>query len=127
MLLVCAGTEGSFSIDDFYAAGLIARILAENGFSLSDLAWSAALLAARNVNEVVNEKTCRHLRTLKEKSFSEDISYCLEVDASHIIPIYNPEEEYIHVTLLRFSLFVQGQKQSYFSADPRLTADFYGT
>ncbi len=86
--LLCAGTEGAFTIEDFYCAGLIARGLASRGYALSDLAWSAALLAQRPVAEVVNERTCSHVRTLIRRGLRADIPYCIECDASTTVPCY---------------------------------------
>ncbi len=89
--LVCAGTEGAFTIEDFYCAGLIARDLAAAGRSLSDLAWAAVLLAERPVAEVVNERTCSHVRTLIRRGLGADLPYCLEVDASTAVPTFAPD------------------------------------
>jgi 2-phosphosulfolactate phosphatase len=86
--LVCAGTEGEFTIEDFYCAGIIARELAAAGRTLSDLAWTAALLAERPVAEVVNERTCAHVRTLIGRGLGSDVPYCLAVDASADVPRY---------------------------------------
>lgn len=86
--LVCAGTEGRFTIEDFYCAGLVARQLAATGRSLSDLAWAAALLAERPVAEVVNERTCAHVRTLLRRGLGADVPYCLAVDSSEAVPRY---------------------------------------
>ncbi len=86
--LLCAGTEGAFTIEDFYCAGLIARALIPRGYALSDLAWSAALLADRPAAEVVNDRTCSHVRTLIRRGLSADVPYCLDCDASTIVPRY---------------------------------------
>ncbi len=86
--LVCAGTEGAFTIEDFYCAGLIARGLSSHGYVLSDLAWSAALLADRPVAGVVNDRTCSHVRTLIRRGLGADVPYCLDCDASTTVPRY---------------------------------------
>ena len=89
--LVCAGTEGAFTIEDFYCAGLIARELAAAGRGLSDLAWAAALLAERPLAEVVNERTCAHVRTLIKRGLGRDVPYCFAVDASAAVPRFVSE------------------------------------
>jgi hypothetical protein len=58
---------------------------------LSDLAWSAALLAERPVAAVVNERTCRHVRTLIGRGLGADVPYCLAVDASTLVPRFRTE------------------------------------
>ena len=87
--LLCAGTEGAFSLDDFYAAGVVARGLAGSGWALSDSAWAAALLAERPVDEVVNRSTCRHYGRLLERGFDDDVSYALTPDSSRLVPVYD--------------------------------------
>jgi 2-phosphosulfolactate phosphatase len=86
--LLCAGTEGAFTIEDFYCAGLIAADLASRGYVLNDLAWSAALLGGRPAAEAINERTCSHVRTLVRRGLAADLPYCLELDASTAVPRY---------------------------------------
>jgi 2-phosphosulfolactate phosphatase len=88
--LACAGTEGEFTIEDFYCAGLIARVLADRGRSLSDLAWSAAFLTDRPVAEAVNRGTCSHVRTLERRGLGRDVPYCLACNVSDRVPLYVP-------------------------------------
>ena len=90
-VLVCAGTEGSFSIEDFYAAGLVAAVVAEHAsWTLTDIAWAALKLAKEPVHLVVNETTCKHLKTLIKKGFSEDITFALEGQgSSSLVPVYD--------------------------------------
>jgi len=92
VLLVCSGTEGRFSSEDFYAAGLIAGSLAARGYLLSDLAWTAALLARIPLEEAVNARTCAHLRFLIDTGFEEDVRFCLCGEVSRLVPRYHPAE-----------------------------------
>ena len=91
--ILCAGTAGAFSLEDFYCAGMIASRLAAGGFTaLSDFAWAAVKLSGLPVEEVVNEKTCRHLGFLLEKGFSLDVKLALSVEddaADRIVPVYD--------------------------------------
>src|SRR3546814_12291139 len=52
ILLVCSGTRGMFSLEDFYGAGYFARLLWERGgcerFALSDSAIAAMHLSRNN-------------------------------------------------------------------------------
>jgi 2-phosphosulfolactate phosphatase len=84
--LVCAGTEGRLSIEDLYAAGIVAARLSLEGYALDDGASAAAILAGTEVSTVVNERTCRHYRTLMGLGLSDDINYCLELNCSSAVP-----------------------------------------
>lgn len=86
--IVCSGTDGSFSLDDFYAAGVIARRLNGVAAGVDDAAAAAILLAERPLHEVVNRDTCRHVRVLEEKGFGGDVGFCFEMDRSGVIPLY---------------------------------------
>ena len=98
-VLVCAGTEGSFSIEDFYAAGLIASVIGEDGeWRLTDIAWVAAKLAKTPIGSAVNSTTCRHLGILLEKGFEEDVAFSIGADTdsafqSKLVPVYDAEKK----------------------------------
>ena len=77
--IVCAGTEGAFSIEDFYCAGLVLTGLLEWGSAtLTDFAHAARVLAAQPVHGVVNTATCKHLSYLEKIGFSQDVRIALE-------------------------------------------------
>jgi 2-phosphosulfolactate phosphatase len=86
VVFICAGTEGFFSIEDTYAAGCMAAALVESGYSLSDAAWAAALVASRPVSEVVTPETCRHYRTLLSLGFGADVDFAMKMDTTLIVP-----------------------------------------
>ena len=90
--LVCAGTEGSFSIEDFYAAGLVAAVLKEHGWRLRDLAAAAALIARESPTQVINLETCFHFGTLSRLGLEADLDYCLALDVSEVVPVYDPDD-----------------------------------
>lgn len=78
VFLLCAGTEGSFSIEDFYCAGIVASQIESADFAeLSDFAWAAAKLSAMSLEEAVNLHTCKHMSALQDKGFSEDLEFAL--------------------------------------------------
>lgn len=97
VVILCAGTEGRFSIEDFYAAGLLVSHLArrENA-ELTDIAWAAVKLAEQPLPTVVNETTCSHYAALIAKGFGEDVSYALGIgnsskiaDGCAIVPVFD--------------------------------------
>ena len=76
--LLCAGTRGAFSIEDFFCAGLIAARLASlGGVTLTDVGWAAVKLSELPVESVVNEQTCGHLDFLVREGFREDVELSL--------------------------------------------------
>jgi len=91
--LLCAGTQGRFSIEDFYCAGLVASHIRELcKANLDDFSWAAAKLTQLPVSSVVNAGTCKHLAFLLESGFKTDIELALstEHDGSNIaVPLYD--------------------------------------
>lgn len=78
LYLLCSGTGGAFSIEDYFCAGTIASHLAAAGeFTPTDFAWAAVKLAGLPVGDVVNANTCRHLGFLIDKGFSADVELSL--------------------------------------------------
>ena len=89
VIIACAGTEGAFSIEDAYAAGLLAAHLSRSAESMSDAAWGAIEIARRGVDQVITPTRCRHLAVLEEKGFGADIQYALEIDSSDLVPFFD--------------------------------------
>ncbi|MBT3275658.1 MAG: 2-phosphosulfolactate phosphatase [Spirochaetales bacterium] len=93
--IICAGTGGSFSIEDFYCAGILAAELGELGsHMLSDFARASVFLAEHPVSKAVNSSTCKHLGYLASLGprFRRDIQIALEADSdrgSRDVPIYD--------------------------------------
>ncbi len=86
--LLCAGTRGAFSIEDFYCAGLIAAQLVHT-YSFDDFAWAAAGLTQVPIADVVNARTCRHLNFLLESGFKTDVEFALSQDVTDVVPLYD--------------------------------------
>ena len=81
--IICAGTDGRFSIEDFYCAGLIVSAFAVKGYGVpTDQAWAAAILADLPIAAVVNGTTCRHMAVLQKKGFFRDLELALHVETS---------------------------------------------
>ncbi|OFY52236.1 MAG: hypothetical protein A2X22_09650 [Bacteroidetes bacterium GWF2_49_14] len=92
--LICAGTNGEFSLDDFLCAGLIADSLtSEEEMTPNDLVH-LAIKTWREAKSDVHQalSACRHYNILKDKGFSEDLDYCLSRDLFRILPVYDPKE-----------------------------------
>ncbi|MFA6128007.1 MAG: 2-phosphosulfolactate phosphatase [Bacteroidales bacterium] len=91
--LICAGTNGEFSLDDFLCAGLICSNLQNSGeFELDDLCrlaihhWNSA---KTDIHLALAEAT--HYNVLKSKGFDRDLDYCLRLNTNNILISRNPE------------------------------------
>jgi 2-phosphosulfolactate phosphatase len=80
--IICAGTDGRFSIEDFYCAGAIVSALATEGYGVpTDQAWAASKLSDLPMASVVNRATCRHVAVLERKGFGRDLELALRMES----------------------------------------------
>lgn len=94
--LICAGTNGEFSLDDFLCAGLICSTLQKSGgFEFDDL----GRLAIQNWNQSKSDihaalSRAKHYNILKSKGFDIDLDYCLQKDTHNILVRRNTENRF---------------------------------
>ncbi|WP_366923517.1 2-phosphosulfolactate phosphatase [Metallumcola ferriviriculae] len=83
--LVCAGTKGNFSLDDFAAAGAIIKYLTKMcKVSLADSAQAALLLTEQhNLRSIFNQSL--HGQRLVELGFEKDVDYCSQLATMDLI------------------------------------------
>jgi len=84
MTIVCAGREGSFSIEDTLCAGMI---LSELEGEMSDAAVAAVSIFEQyqdRVGEVLLES--EHGRFLQQIGFAEDVAYCARAGVMDVVP-----------------------------------------
>jgi 2-phosphosulfolactate phosphatase len=93
-LLVCAGTEGAFSLEDFLCAGAIAVAYAHDGdAALSDAARAAALTYQACAGQLTNAvASSEHAQRLAAEGFRDDILAAAQLDVSAITPGYRDGE-----------------------------------
>lgn len=86
--ILCAGTRGEFSMDDFLCAGGIISGLGKRTTIIKDdlgtLAQNLWDLQQGSINETL--QSCKHFNKLKDNGFTKDLDYCLQVDTCPIIP-----------------------------------------
>ena len=89
IIIVCAGTEGRFSLDDGLCAGMIIELLKQKTEVETD---DFGLLLNRfysksksNLFGVLSE--CYHLKRLFMLGFYDDIKFCLETHCTETVPI----------------------------------------
>jgi 2-phosphosulfolactate phosphatase len=89
--IVCAGTNGSFSLEDSVCAGMVVHGLAGEGDAaglvLSDGALASMALHktyGRNILKML--KLGEHGRLLEELGFGEDLAFCARTDTVPVLP-----------------------------------------
>ena len=89
VVIVCAGTEGRFSLDDGLCAGMIIELMKQQTeVELDDL----GLLLNRFYNESKDNlfgalSGCYHLKRLFTLGFYDDIKFCLETNCVQTVPV----------------------------------------
>ena len=90
--IVCAGSKGRLSIEDFFAAGAIINCLAELNKKIEFFdEGQLALINYRNYKDNPSQLLTgsRHYERLLELGFEEDIDYCLKESFIDIVPVYH--------------------------------------
>jgi 2-phosphosulfolactate phosphatase len=91
VVLLCAGTNGEFSMDDaLCAGGIVAGIEEETEVTTNDFTLAMSELYRENCNRMHQflGKT-NHYNVLMQKGFEKDLTYCLRLDVSGRIPRRN--------------------------------------
>ncbi len=90
IVVLCAGTEGELSLEDFLFAGKLALAL-EDYPSLNDAATVARKYAA-HVEDLSEEIfSSHHARRLVGLGFQEDVAFCAQENLYEVVPILTPE------------------------------------
>ncbi|MBZ4666797.1 MAG: 2-phosphosulfolactate phosphatase [Mahella sp.] len=91
IVILCAGTDGKFSLDDVVTAGMVVSYICRNkeDVELDDLALTSRYIYELNksdLNRLLSHTY--HYGKLMEAGFEEDIKYCLKHDVIDIVPHY---------------------------------------
>jgi 2-phosphosulfolactate phosphatase len=91
VLLVCAGNEGTLSLEDLLCAGAIVAALGRDGAAIepSDAARAAMSLFeghAKRLTTAIASGT--HARALRDAGFAADVAACAELDVLDVVPVY---------------------------------------
>jgi 2-phosphosulfolactate phosphatase len=94
VIIVCSGSSGQFSLEDFYGAGyIIHQLTAQEGFSLSDSAMTAKLFYEGSIQEpamVLGQS--RVGKMLEEYGFREEITFISNRDCFCTVPVLIGDE-----------------------------------
>lgn len=87
-IIMCAGTEGKFSIDDIMTAGaIINKLSSKTSFESDDLSKACYYLYKSFENNIMDiMKYGYHLKKIEELGFINDIKYCITLDKFSVVP-----------------------------------------
>jgi len=92
ILIICAGKEGKFCLEDTACAGMIVNSLRKvflGGHREVDANLTAQLLYKKfdnNILEILRKS--QHGRYLESIGLGEDLKFCSQLDLFHIVPIF---------------------------------------
>lgn len=88
--IVCAGTDGRFSLEDILAAGaIISQLKVELNMEQDDLGLVSCYMFEKNRNNLsVILRDTYHYSRLVKLGFDKDVEKCLAMDAAPIVPVY---------------------------------------
>ena len=92
ILIICAGKEGKFSLEDAACAGMIVNSL-KDVFSVAcqeaDANLTAQLLYEKFSNNILEIlRKSQHGRYLESIGLVEDLKFCSQLDFFHIVPMF---------------------------------------
>ncbi len=90
ILLACAGTEGHFSLDDFYGAGAIVKCLVtQTDLEMSDAAAAAMKIYLLHQSDMTASlRRTNHGQRLVHTGLESDLSLCAQIDTFRVVPEY---------------------------------------
>jgi len=92
--IICAGEEGSFTLEDAACAGRYVRAIPKRAtVEMNDAASASVLIEKKygdNIAKVFKEST--HGKALEEAGFGADLAAAAEVDAYPVVPIYQERQ-----------------------------------
>jgi 2-phosphosulfolactate phosphatase len=93
--IICAGEEGSFTLEDAACAGRYVRAIPKRAESVAanDAASASVLIEKKygdNIAKVFKEST--HGQALESAGFGDDLAAAAEVDAYPVVPIYQDRQ-----------------------------------
>jgi 2-phosphosulfolactate phosphatase len=95
VVLLCAGREKAFALEDAACAGRFVRHLIRNqtGVELND-AGQAAMLIEKRYGDRIDRvfADAEHGRALREAGFAQDLEACSSLDAYPVIPVYQERQ-----------------------------------
>ena len=93
--IICAGEEGSFTLEDAACAGRYVRAIPKRAESVvvNDAALASVLIEKRygdNIAKVFKEST--HGKALEAAGFGDDLAAAAQMDSYPVVPIYQDRQ-----------------------------------
>lgn len=94
VVIVNAGTNGNFSMDDYICSGyIISEILKEKtNVDLTDIAKTAKMIYESHTDILSYVKEATHYSVMKSLKLDEDIEYCVKKSILDIVPEYKDKK-----------------------------------
>jgi 2-phosphosulfolactate phosphatase len=95
IVILCAGSERQFSLEDSACAGRFVRqaMRRRSEISINDAALAAMLMDRRYSDNLMRLfSASAHGRALSEAGYGEDLSACAAIDSYPVIPIYQDRQ-----------------------------------
>lgn len=91
IVIVNAGTNGQFSIDDFICSGYIIDCILKfsDDTELTDISRTALYIYKQNKDIYGFIKYAKHYNIIKELGLDKDIKYCCQKSIIDVVPHYN--------------------------------------
>ena len=89
LVIVCAGTNGFFSLDDALCAGMIINELMHfTAVETDDLGLMALFFYREGEQDLLKKlQQCKHVNYLQSIGFEKDVRYCLQANVVPVLPI----------------------------------------
>lgn len=99
VIILCAGWNNRFNIEDTLFGGALAERLISKGYTLASDATLVSLSmwqeAKSDVRNYINKS--EHIKRLEANNLQDSVDYCLTADTIHLIPLYDKETKQITV------------------------------
>ncbi|MGL4864581.1 MAG: 2-phosphosulfolactate phosphatase [Cetobacterium sp.] len=88
-VILCAGTDDEFSLDDALCAGMIVNKISEQiKIQTNDATLSLQILANLSKNIKTTLENSKHYSYLKSIGYENDLEYCIQKDICNVVPFY---------------------------------------
>lgn len=90
VVIVNAGTNGNFSMDDYICSGYIINEILKirKNVDLTDIAKTANMIYESNTDIISYVKEATHYSVMRSLGLDDDIDYCIKKDIIDIVPEY---------------------------------------
>lgn len=102
VVIINAGTNGSFSMDDYICSGYIINEMLKDdkNLELTDIAKTANMIYEGNPDILSYVKHATHYSVMKSLKLEDDIEYCTKKSLIDIVPEYKDNKITINLNML---------------------------